>query len=155
MESGGSQAFSRWQTAALVAALLALLGGGAWFYRDQERAMEQKVAGDLTAIARLKADQIVAWRQDQLEDAFSMQDYPNLSARAARLLTEPTDEDRRDLLASFQSLATQHDYGDILLVDVEGRVLLELAESGSMPADFGHALTAALRDRRTVLTDLQ
>jgi len=53
-------ASTRWIEAALIVMLLALLFGGGWFYRMQEQTMRQEKETDLSAIVRLKAQQIKA-----------------------------------------------------------------------------------------------
>ena len=53
---------------ALVFMLLSLLAVGAWFFRAQEQTMREAVKTDLSAIVRLKVDQIAAWRRERLED---------------------------------------------------------------------------------------
>ncbi|MBN2232198.1 MAG: hypothetical protein JW781_05185 [Deltaproteobacteria bacterium] len=62
----GGDVSLHWPVIVLIFALLIMSGAGARFYHQQELALTGRVEDDLTAVARLKADQIVAWRKDQL-----------------------------------------------------------------------------------------
>jgi hypothetical protein len=61
-------ASSRWLLTVLALATLALLGGGAWFYRAQEQHLRQSVEQGLQAAANLMVRQIAEWRADQLAE---------------------------------------------------------------------------------------
>jgi PAS domain S-box-containing protein len=141
-------------TAILASALLVLLVVGTWFYRVQEQAIRQKVAGDLGAIARLKADQISAWRNDQLKDASTITEDTVLLRSVSRFIDRPTAAKGTDLRNRFRSLARQHDYADILLVDPNGNELLNLAGPGHGHTGYLAALTAALSANRPEWTEL-
>ena len=100
--------------------LMTLLVGGIWFYHIQEQAMQQKVEEDLISIARLKVDQIVRWRNDQLHDATAIQKQSFLLDSITRFLTDPSLDNTNNLRARFHNLAEQQSYADILLVDLLG-----------------------------------
>jgi len=70
------QTSPRWLMDALGPAALALLAGGSWFYRTQERALRREAAANLTAIAQLKVDQIVQWRSGRLANAAVLTESP-------------------------------------------------------------------------------
>ncbi len=144
----------RWIKAALGLALLALLAGGAWFYRVEDRAVQQSVEKRLVSIARLKADHIATWRNERLADAAVLMESPFLHRGVARFLADPRGENTEALRVRFRSLQAHYNYADVLLLDSEGRVRLSM--SGHMEAHSGYAsaLALALRDRKPVLTDL-
>jgi PAS domain S-box-containing protein len=141
-------------TVLMAVALIALLIGGVWFYRLQEQVMQQKVADDLIAIGQLKADQIAAWRKDQLADAAFLQLHPFLSTIILRFITEESEENKRELHVRLRSLADQHGYADMLLVTPGGKPLLSLVESLEGHRGYLPALAEALRDRKPAFTEL-
>src|SRR5512133_2314146 len=96
-----------WTKALLVLVLILLLAGGLWFYLEQKEAMRLEIEKNLTAIAHLKADQIAAWRNDQLHDAAILQGDPFIRASVVYFLADPSEEHRQDLLLRFRSLADQ------------------------------------------------
>ncbi len=147
--------FSPWIRILLASALIALLAGGVWFYHVQEQMMVRKVADDLDAIARLKSAQIAAWRKDQLEDAAHLQMHPFLVDNVVHFLAEPQGQPRENLLIRFHSLADQHEYEDILLVDPEGKLLLSLSgKADDYREGYAAAMNEALRLGKPVFTDL-
>ncbi len=146
--------FPRVLKALLVLALIALLSGGAWFYRLQEQTMLRKVEEDLSAIAQLKVAQITAWREDQLEDAATMQEHPFLRRSIERFLADPGQNNRDDLSVRLQTLARQHSYADAQLVEPDGAVLLAIGEPASHHSGSVTTLNESLRGCRPVMEDL-
>ena len=141
-------------TAALVAVILALLTGGVMFYRAQEQQVRQQVEERLTAISRLKVDQIAAWRAERLDEGAKLIDRPLLVRQMARWLTNPRIDDQEALLAEFRVLQRHDGYFDILVLDQNGRVRLSLSGRFRGIETETQALVAARRDGRPVLTDL-
>jgi PAS domain S-box-containing protein len=133
---------------------IAVVLGGAWFYRDQQQLVRKEVEKQLSSIARLKVDEIAVWRKDLINDVGRLAENPFFTETAARLLADPNaeaDEILYDVLRLFQK---NNDYDDILLVDSEGAVRLSLIKSEMNHWTGTHALTAALRDQKPVFIDL-
>lgn len=145
--------FSTFLWTVLALGFVIVLGVGIWFYRDQQQVQRREVAKDLTAIAQLKAEQIVAWRKDQLADA-DIQKYPFLLTSVAHVLAHPTERHLQDLRTRFRAVARQHDYTDILLVDTSGKTHLSLSEPTPRHRMYLPSLDTALRERRPVFADL-
>ncbi|MBN2339061.1 MAG: PAS domain S-box protein [Acidobacteria bacterium] len=123
---GGGERLPLWLRVCLIAAVLATIGGGAAFYRFYREQQLSRIESKLTAIVRMKADQLTEWRRDQIQDATILQRDPFLNDSIARYLAAPNAASRADLLQRFQLLASQHDYGDIQLVDSDAAILLSL-----------------------------
>jgi hypothetical protein len=63
-------AFSNWKLLVLfLGTALALIAGGAGFYFQQEQVVVTEHYNQLQSVARMKASQIFAWRQERLADA--------------------------------------------------------------------------------------
>ncbi len=114
-------ASTRWMKASLTVMLLALLLGGGWFYRVQEQTMRQQNETDLSAIVRLKAQQIKAWREERLGDAAVLQENPLFVREVAGFQADPRDKNTMEIRALFHSLSEHYSYADVLLVDPDGR----------------------------------
>ena len=145
---------SRWIKVALTLTILALIFGGGWFYRVQDHSLQQEMETDLSAVVRLKARQLAAWREDRLADAAVLMENPRFIRGVARLQVNPRDEDAPEIRALFESLSKHHGYADIVLVDPDGRVRLSLSGQTEVNATEASALAVALRDRKPVLTEL-
>ncbi len=144
----------RWMKATLSVMLLALLFGGGWFYRVQELTLRQQKETDLSAVVRLKAQQIKAWREERLEDAAVLQENPLFVRAVARFQADPSDKNTVEIRALFHSLSKRYNYADVLLVDPDGQVRLSLSGQTVVHSGYGAALAAALRERKPVFLDL-
>ena len=145
---------SRCLRALLALALIALLAGGGWFYVGQQKAMSRKVEENLGTIARLKTEQIAAWRRDQLGYAAALLQNQFLTGSVARFLAGPNAKNTRDLRARFRSLASKNNYADIQLVDMKGKALLGLVEPVIPLHKHVQALGEALRTGKPAFVDI-
>ncbi len=148
-------AIPRWLIAVFVAMMLVTLGTGAWFYHGQRQAARQDAGAGLASIARLKADQIVHWRENQLAEATELMASRFLIDGVMRWLANPRAEAAEEILCRFRSVQEHYRYTDVLLLDTGSRVRLSLSgRTESLPSQLSTAVAAALRERKPVLTDL-
>ena len=128
--------------------------GGAWFYDTQREQARARVGAELGAIARLKVEQIVAWRFERLGDAGTLADSPLFIRSVARWLANPRGRLPEETLALLSAMRYHYKYDDILLVDPAARVRLSLAgASRTLHADAALAVQASLRDGRPRFAD--
>ena len=136
-------------------AILALLFGGAWFYRSHEQQLVHQAYESLEAVAQLKVDQIVAWRRARMADGASVTESPFFSDAITRWLKRPDKNLTARIIARFASLARNYGYGDIMLVDPTGVERLSLkGDIHQIHPEAVDALRKALRERRPVLTEI-
>jgi two-component system cell cycle sensor histidine kinase/response regulator CckA len=146
--------FPRWTMAAMAATLLALGGGGVWFSRVETSIMRQHAENQLTAVARLKVDQITSWRRDRLDAAALITESPFLAEGVARFLDHPEDVNAGKLLKRFRSVIMHDRFSNVILTDPKGHERLDLYGNEETPGSYAAALADALRGRKPVLTDL-
>ena len=139
----------------VAAILLALFSGCIWFYQAEKSAARQQVQKQLAAIAHLKVDQIVAWRNARLDDAAVLTESPFLAEGIARFLAHPDASNTEELRQRFQSIQRHYHYTDVLLVTPEGKVHLSLSGTATTNEHSMAALTEALAERKPVLVDLE
>ncbi|MCX7766720.1 MAG: hypothetical protein N2246_08480, partial [Candidatus Sumerlaeia bacterium] len=139
----------------LLVIMLMILGGGVWFYREQKKALMQKSGDTLTAIARLKANQISAWRADQLAEGKELMSSIFFIQSVTSWLANPAPETTEKIRLQLHSLQEHYSYVDVLLVDREGRPLISLSGySQKLQDEVQPFLNKALIERKPVLTDL-
>ncbi|MFZ5772601.1 MAG: GAF domain-containing protein [Thermodesulfobacteriota bacterium] len=150
------KSFPRLLLAMLAAGLLILLSGGIIYHRSQEQQLRAKAEEDLAAVARLKVEQIMQWRAERLADAAVVTASPVTALALTSWLAKPLPELRNAILAHFRILQQQYHYHDILLADVDGRVLLSLSDRPDLPLhqDALRFLAEALRRRQPLLSDM-
>lgn len=144
----------RWFFVGLGAGLFLLAVAGVWFYFAQEKALHAEAERNLTAITKLKTDQISAWREDRIHQAAELMERVFLIERLDRWLSDPQDQEKEKLLAEFRILQRFNQYSDVLLVDTTGKSLLSLTGKERPRDKFAEYLSTALRERHPVLTDL-
>ena len=142
---------------ALIAALfVALLAGGALFYRAQERLMRGEIEENLLSIAHLKVGQIAQWRSERLDGATALSDSTYLIEGVAHWLAQPTPATTARLQARLRALQRGQHFQDVILVDAQGRVRMHADDRAKNPpgADEMQALAGAWRTHRPTMTDL-
>ena len=141
----------------LIMALVALviLLGGYVFYYFQEQQMRQRIESGLAMLAQLKAEQITEWRAERLVDANVLVGSPFFAEGVEKYLAAPMDTEAKDkVLARLAIIGKAYPYQDILLTDVNGKVLLSLNYSVHRLNDMTLAqLAVALKERKAVITD--
>jgi PAS domain S-box-containing protein len=142
----------RWLLAATGLGMLAILGGGGWFYHTQRQYLRLDAEDDLQTIAQLKVYQIVQWRAQRLGDASVLMEDPFFGEAVARWMANPQAANAGPLRAYFRSLQTHYHYSDVVLVDAGGQTSLSLSgELRPLHAEAARAVAAAFRDRRVAL----
>lgn len=138
----------------LALVLLALLGGGLWFFQTEKNSARLRAEQQLAALAHLKVEQLMAWRKERQDDAAALTDNPAFLRRVA-LFFEQADKAQADALRrELSSLRDHGRYANLLLVDTKGQVRLSV--SGQRQSFTGHesALAEALHSYGPVFTEL-
>ncbi|MCG2773373.1 MAG: PAS domain-containing protein, partial [Desulfobacterales bacterium] len=134
---------------------LGVMAGGLAYYRYEQDHNRREKYQDLAAIADLKVRQIVEWRRERLDDAARMGRDPFLRKAIAAWLQDPSNPGLRTaLLEQFKSEQIGR-YGNVLLADLDGRILLSILPDPVPLSPAGkQALEAAVAGRQAVLSDL-
>ena len=147
----------RWIGLAFSLLLLALLWGGHHLYQSQIHQTQTKAQEQLWAIARLKTEQIAAWRKERLGDGEVLGHNAHLTGRLLSWLNNPRDADApgmlRDALAEFQR---QYGYQDHWLVNARGQMLIHngAPASGELSGELQAAVADAWHSRRASLSEI-
>ncbi|MCX6646336.1 MAG: hypothetical protein NTY09_08265 [bacterium] len=140
---------------ALALAMLALIAGGIWFYRSQERHIRQGIESNLNSIAELKVSQIATYREDRIEDASVIMNNAAFAEEIENWMANGQTTDYENILTYFRSFQTYFDYFDVLLVDPDGKVLISILDFSSPLHNVAQgAIDTAIGEHRAILTDL-
>jgi PAS domain S-box-containing protein len=137
-------------SSAALAILLALVG---WAIERRMRGeIRARALGQLSALAELKADRIVAWRAERLADAAAIAAPPLPDADLDRLARgEPPPA----LAAWYRQISKRHLYADVVVVSSRGEPLFSAAgQRGPLDASTVDASSRALAGGRAVLSEL-
>ncbi len=143
-----------WTVTGLAAALLVLIASTTWYYQHERDAIWRQAVDQLTTIGRLKADEIAAWRRERLADAAVLAQGPLFAESVDRFLADSRDEHAQPLLARFQNYRAHYNYSDVLLVDREGRCLLNLAGTTAVNGKYRALIAEVFAKRQPLMTDL-
>ncbi len=157
MTDGDSRTGPRLRTWAALFALiaLALLAGGYGYYRGEAERIRQEKYHDIAAIGELKTGQIREWRQARLADARRSAASPFFRRALAEWRRTPDAPGlRADWQKRLQLEQEAYGYADVLLLDLDGRILLA-ANDDPDPVDSAtqRAVAAALAGRDAVFSD--
>jgi PAS domain S-box-containing protein len=142
-------------TSIIALAMIALIIGSFLFYRSQKLHIEREVETNLTSIAQMKVDQIVAWRADQLGEANELMNSPAFIETVAQWTISRQTTDQEMILSRFHALQEHYQYSDILLVDPDGQVVLSLSGyTGPVHTEAAAAISLAFQEKQPCLTDL-
>jgi two-component system, cell cycle sensor histidine kinase and response regulator CckA len=143
-------------SAILAVIFLILTIGSAWFYRRQQSQLQIKTEQFLSAVAKLKVNEIIQWRSERLAYPASLSESPIFLGRVREWMTSHQQADAQKLLDRFRSLQSHYSFWDVLLTDADGRINLSLSgQAGSMierPA-VGY-VAQAFAAKRPVMSDL-
>ena len=146
----------RWGLPVLLGlAFFIILAGGGWFYCIQQQAAKSRAALNLTTIAQLKTEQITNWRRETFADAGMTMESQGLLSDLAEWQVNPRPELRAKMVSQLRGVQTYGRYHDVALMDLQGRVLLSVAnEPDQFAPDFQKYLAAAVAKHQPVMTDL-
>lgn len=145
----------RWVTVTHALAFVITLGSGMSFYKSEERALRRDIEANLDVIAQLKAEQIVAWRSDRLNEAADLMAGVVSPVAIDRWLLRRGADDYDKIIRGLRAVQRHQRLTDVLLLDAAGKVQLSVAgESGRLHDMTREALAVAARERRPRLTDL-
>ena len=134
----------------ILAVLCALIVvAGVFFARSQRRSMEASIAGQLSAIADLKVQQIRAWRRERLADAVLLASDP--------LVLLPANAQNQSRLQGWlESFRKLYGYSEVAIVDRDGRALnVALQDAAPNDPNLGSLISAAVLSREPKVSDLE
>ena len=103
---------------------LALAAGGYRFYRWEVESIRAEKYSELKAVAELKVEQIVAWRNERLTDA-RLNSSGIVRTHALEWLKAPQDDSlKTDIRARLKVFRDAEGYRDMILTAPDGRFLL-------------------------------
>ena len=124
-EGGHGTAFLFVLVFALLAAGIVTLGYR--YYRNYEQNFYAETERELSAIADLKASDLVQWRKERLDDGAFLFGNENISDLVRRFFGNPADADaQRQLQVWSEKFRNQGDYDVVRLLDAQGVTRLSL-----------------------------
>jgi PAS domain S-box-containing protein len=99
------------------------------YYENEAAHFQRETEAQLNAIANLKVKQIVAWRQERMQDALSMFEDPIFAHEVLEWLDGWARPGRKDEILNRMGGVKQDLYESLRLLDPEGTVRLAIPET--------------------------
>lgn len=147
----------KWIWIASIFLLLVLLWGGSQVLSTYNNESRRQIQEQLKTIARLKVEQITAWRKERLGNGEVLRNNALLIPRLIRWLKINQDTETPQLLQNYLGeLQRQYGYQDHWLVDATGHVRLHngVVEHQVLSSDLQTAVEEAYRSHRATLSEI-
>ena len=133
-----------------------ILSAGYIYYQSQKNIIINEKQNELTAIADLKAGEIVQWRDERLADAKIIFQSASLIRQVESFFHAPEEiKCKQELLMWMKSLMVSQSYSDICLLDPYGAIKLSIAaQSKYLEMRLQVALKEVMQHREVFFTDL-
>jgi PAS domain S-box-containing protein len=124
-------------------------------YLEYAAGVRAGIEGQLTAVSKLKVEELVQYRKERLSDADMLSERLTLSGAAQRFFRNPRDLEAEALLESgLDKYADQYQYDRATLVDAEGAIYISKPDgAGPLPVPVARAVAASMDSGRTVFQD--
>ena len=125
------------------------------FYLSDKSEIKNKIQQDLSAIADLKANLIMAWRKERLADAIVIRNSQQVAQQVQDYLNNPSDPGLTQTLLAFMTvLKDQNGYASVLLLDTAQRFRLGTLGDDLSGGGDQDCFAAALNSREVTFSDL-
>jgi PAS domain S-box-containing protein len=150
-----SPSTSAWIGALLLAVVIIVTGGYAYYLHEAQRIRHDKYE-DIATIANLKSEQIEHWRHDRFQDVERDVKSPFLKRAIEEWVHGPKSEALKSRLNEFLGIEAQvRGYVDALLLDPQGKILMSTKpESGELNEAVKRAIDESLTTRSAILSEL-
>ena len=126
------------------------------YFENQKNHIKKEKQNELMAIADLKVDQIVNWRNERLADLSSVLDNPLIISQLQRWLRDPkANRQREEILTWLKSLHDRSRYDRVIIVNSEQSIQLLMPEGQDFlgPNDK-RLIDESMKSGRTIFSDL-
>jgi hypothetical protein len=142
-------------TAILCLLAIGYISLGVLYYRYEDQRIKDDKFGEVSVIAKLKAESIQEWRRNRIVDVLRVTG-PLVIRELVQFLHDPTDPSARSALQMQLSIDRMgSNYADAFFLDKKGNILLS-DNPNPAPVDRAtmKAIEVALKDHTAVLSDL-
>ena len=138
-----------------VCVAVGIVAAGYVYYRNYEKQYRSEVERQLSAIADLKAGELVQWRKERLGDGAVFFKNNSFSGLVRRFLERPEDaEARRAIQAWIEKFQTDSQYAEVRLLDAHGATRLSIPAGGpELSSTLAQRLPEVLRTDQVTFKD--
>lgn len=134
---------------------LGMVVGGTFYYRNYERHFRAEAESQLSAIAKLKVDELVEYRKERLGDAATFFNNTSFSGLVRRFLEHPEDGDEQQQVQEWAAKYMATDQYDLVrLIDAQGVIRMSVPAGRSpLSSVVAQRVSEVLRSGQVALED--
>ncbi len=126
------------------------------YYYSQKGKFKKEKYEEISGIAELKANQLIAWRKERLGDANVIsEDYLFITSVKNWLANQGDINTQKEIERHLRLFLTYYQYKDVLLLDENGAIKISLNESHKNPGDkFTSYFKESAKERISIFSDI-
>jgi PAS domain S-box-containing protein len=129
---------------------------GLRYYNNQKGKFKKEKYDEISAIAELKANQLITWRKERLGDAYVIsEDYSLISSVKNWLMNQGDINTQKEIERRLRSFLNYYQYKDVLLLEENGAIKISLNESHKNQGDkFNSLFKESAKERASIFSDI-
>jgi PAS domain S-box-containing protein len=130
---------------------------GTLYYHTQRDRIKTEKQSELSAIANLKTSEIIAWKNERLNDADLMTYNPLLKDGITALINGKNEKVKQNIDKWFEVMLTLYDYENIILLDKNENIIYNFPNDINIKSQLirKDSYYKELTNNKSVLTDIQ
>jgi PAS domain S-box-containing protein len=129
---------------------------GTLYYRTQRDRIKNEKQGELSAIANLKVNEIISWRDEHIRDADLITNNPLLKEGITALINEKSEKSKQNIDKWLEAMLTLYDFDSIVLLDKNENIIYQIPDNESSKDRTFHKYSNnyEISNKKSVLTDI-
>lgn len=135
---------------------LILSVGGYFYYKYEEKRIYDDVCKELTAISKLKAEQIINWRNERLSEAKFFPNNLTIIKNVEVLLKSRDTQAVSELAKTLITIKTNHLYENIFITNTTGQIIFSLDSNlNYLGEPFFSEAQNVIKTKKVLLSNLE
>ncbi|MCX6165058.1 MAG: PAS domain S-box protein [Ignavibacteriae bacterium] len=129
---------------------------GTLYYQSQRDRIKTEKYSELSAIANLKVNEIISWRNERLNDGESISSNPLIKDEILFLLKNRNEKTKQNINKWLESILSLYDFESVIFLDKNENLIFYLPdnENGKKQIQHSYSFKKELAGKKCVLTDL-
>ena len=145
-----------WLVILFASFFVAMVAIGVWYYLAQEYQIKTQKQNELSAVAELKVQDIVDWRNERFNDGLNITGNPLISQSVQAYLLDPQNAElKQQNISWLANIRSTYSYSTFFLLDTNGEILIR---DNTHPESIGSEEVSftkqAAQSQRVMLSDL-
>lgn len=129
---------------------------GSLYYKSQRDRIKTEKQNELSAVANLKVNELITWRNERLNDGEMIRNNPLLNDEILMLIKDKNEKAKRDVSNWLKSMLELYDFESVVIQDKNKNVILNLPENYKREnhTPINYSYEKVFVNRKSIITDL-